>query len=161
MNIVTEISLYIFIRIGRLHHIDCCQQTCLLVYRITIHYDILDNRTQFLVTTRFQPSTDLTIIKISNSHLFVIQQQRNKFMDVICHQIPVRIDNETLIFKEWRGEIHFWTTTFKPLFNFIISPTVHGINHCQTLHDHTHTLRQFLDVRNSAFVLLAHHNTLI
>ena len=55
MYIVTQISLHILIGESRLHGIDGCHQTGVLVHRITVDDDVPDNRTQLLVTTRFQP----------------------------------------------------------------------------------------------------------
>ena len=62
MNIITKIAMNILIRISGLHHVNSSHQTCSLVNRITICYDILDRRTEFDISTLFQPTSNTSII---------------------------------------------------------------------------------------------------
>ena len=82
-------------------------------------------------------------------------------MDIVCNQIAVWIHNETLVLQERRRQVHLRRPAEEPLLHFVISPTACRIHHRQALDDHLDTFRQFVDMGNTALVLLAHHHTLI
>ena len=49
----------------------------------------------------------------------------------------------------------------EPALHLVISPTAGRIDSCQTLHNHLHSVREFVDAWQTTFVLLTHHDTLI
>ena len=100
MYVFTQVSLHILIGEGRFHVIDSRHQTGALIHGIAIRDDILQDRTEFAITTGLQPLTDTSIIQITDSQFLVVEQQRNQFMDIVCHQVLIWIDNKTLIFQE-------------------------------------------------------------
>ena len=161
MHIITEMPLGVLIRIGRLHSIYGSQQTCMLIYRVAIFDDVFDNGTEFLITARLKPLTDSPIIEIADGECLVIQEQGYQLMDIVGNQVPLWINDKALVLQERRRQVHLRTTALEPFFHLFIAPAVVGIHHRQTLHDHPHSLRQFLNTRQSAFILLAHHHALV
>ena len=161
MYVFAEVSFHILVRIGRFHRIDGSHQTSVLVDRITVHDNILHDGTQFLVTTGLQPTADTTCIKITYSQFLVVEQQRYQFVDIVCHQIAFRIDNETLIFQERRREVNRRRSAEEPFLHLIISPTFGGVHDSQSLNEQPDPLWQFVDMRNTAFILLTHHHPFV
>ena len=133
----------------------------MLVDGITVHDDILHDSTQFLITTGLQPTADTTCIKITHSQFLVVEKQRYQFVDIVCHQVTFRIDNETLIFQERRREVYRRRSTEEPFLHLIISPTFGGVNDCQSLNEQPDALWQFVNMRNTTFILLTHHHPFV
>ena len=161
MGIVTEIALNVLIWISGLHRIDSSHQSGTLVNRVTVHHDILHDGTQFLVTTGVQPRTDSPIIEVADGHFLVIEQQGNQFVDIVSHEILVRIHDETLVFQEGRRKVNLWAAALEPVFHLLITPAVGRIDNRQSLHNHSHPLRQFMDMGQTTFILLTHHHPFI
>ena len=99
MHIVTKIASQVLVRIGRFHHVNSSHQSCMLVDRIAVNYDILDSRTEFHITALFQPTCDTTIIQIINGQSLVIKQQGNQFVNIVCYEVLLWIYNETTILQ--------------------------------------------------------------
>ena len=49
----------------------------------------------------------------------------------------------------------------EPALHLVILPSAGRIDSCQTLHNHLHTVRQFVDAWQTTLVLLTHHDTLV
>ena len=62
VDIVTQISSHIFIRIGGLHGIDSSHETCMLVDRIAVHDNVADDGAELLVAARLQPTADTAVV---------------------------------------------------------------------------------------------------
>ena len=99
MYVVTLVAFNVFIRIGRFHYVDSRHKTGYLVCWIFVRNNVLDCRTQFDITTLFQPTGNSTVIQIVTRQAFVVEQQRNQFMNVISNQVTFGVDNETAVLK--------------------------------------------------------------
>ena len=161
VSIITEVALHILIRIGRLHGINGCHQTGVLIHRIAVHHDILHDGAQLLVATRLQPGCDPTVIQITDGQFLILEKQGNQLMDIVSHQILVWVDDKALVLQEGRRHIDLRTTAKEPLLYLLITPAVIRIDNGQTLYNHPHTLGQFLHMGDTAFILLTHHDTLV
>ena len=161
MHIVTKIASQVLIRIGRLHNVNSGHQSCMLIDRIAVNNNILDSRTEFHITALFQPTSDTTIIKIINGQSLVIKQQGNQFVNIICYEVLLWIYDETTILQNGWRHINLHILAQEPALYFIISPTCLRINRRQSLNNHLYTIRQFVDSRQTTFILLTHHHTLI
>ena len=161
VNVITETALYVLIGVSRLHRIDGSHQSGMLIDGIPVDHNISHDGTEFRVATRFQPVTDTSVVQIADCQFLILDEQRHQLMDIVCHQITLRIDNKRLVFQEGRRDIHLRTLPLKPFLYLIISPTINRIHRRQTLYNHLHSVRQLIQMRQSAFILLAHHHALI
>ena len=72
----------------------------MLVCRVSVYDDILDDSAEFCVTTRLKPVAYTPVIQISYCQFFVLNKQRNQFMDIICDKVTVWVYEEGLVFQE-------------------------------------------------------------
>ena len=98
--VITKISLNIHIGVSGFHSIDGSHQSCLLVCRIAVLNDIFNYCTQLCISTLLQPVGQAATIKIALCQPFVLEQQRNQLMDIVCNDILVWIDNKALIAQQ-------------------------------------------------------------
>ena len=133
----------------------------MLVDGITVDDNILDGRTQLHVAALFEPTGNSTVIKVVDGQSLIVQQQGNEFMHIVGHEVTLRVNDETAVFQDGRRQVNLYVLTQEPAFHLVITPTGHRVHRCQTLHNHSHTVGQFIDARQTAFVLLTHHHTLV
>ena len=161
VNIITQIPFHVLIGIGGLHGIDSSHQSSLLVGRIAVLYDVLENRAQLGVSTLLQPVGQSSAIEIAHRQTLMVQQHGYQFMDIICYYIFVWVNDKALISQIRRRDINLGALTKEPALHFIVSPTVLRVDGCQTLNNHLHSVRQLIDTWQTAFVLPTHHDTLV
>ena len=82
-------------------------------------------------------------------------------MNIVCNKILLGINNKTTIFQQRRRHVNFHILAQEPSFHLIITPTALRIDSCQTLDYHLHTVWQLVHSRQTSFIFLAHHDTLI
>ena len=97
VNIVTEISLDILIRIGRLHRIDRSHQACFLVGGITVLDNVFHDGAELGVATLLEPVNQTATVQIALGQLLVLNEQRYQLVNVVGHEIPFRINDEALV----------------------------------------------------------------
>ena len=83
-----------------LHRIAAGMQACVLVFRILVLNDILDDGRHLDVTTLLQPRGDTSVIEVVHTQLLVVQQQGHQFMYVLSNQVTLGVDHEALITQE-------------------------------------------------------------
>ena len=65
MDIVAKCAAQVLIRICGLHGVDGGQQSGLLVYRVALGDDILDDGAQLVVTASVEPLGDTAVVQIA------------------------------------------------------------------------------------------------
>ena len=133
----------------------------MLVDGVLVDNDVLDDRAEFLVTTLLQPGGDTSVVEIADGQFLIIEQQRHQLVDIVGYQVLVRVHDDRLVLQERRTEVHLRALAFKPLLHLVIAPTIQGVDNGHSLYNHPDTLRQLIQMRQTTFILLAHHYTLI
>ena len=161
MNVLTEIAVNVLIGIGGLHDVDGSHQTRMLIGRIAVHHNILDCRAQLHISRLFQPAGNASGIKIVDSQPLVVNQQRYQLVDIISYQVPLRVYHKAVILQHGRGDVNLYVLAEEPALHLIIPPTVLGIDGSKTLNEHLDTVRKLIQTRQTAFILLTHHDAFV
>ena len=161
VDVLALVSPQVGVGIGRLHHVDGRHQARMLVGRIAIDDDVLDDGAELYVTALFQPLCNATAIQVVDGQAFVVQQQRNEFVDIVGYEVALGVHHEAMVFQQRRRDIYLDVLPLEPAFHLVISPTTAGVDGGQALNNHLHAVREFVDTRQTTFVLLAHHHTLV
>ena len=74
--------------------------TSFLVVGVTYVQDILNQGSQFDVTTLFQPLYDASAVEIMDSQLLIGNQHGHQFLHVLSNQVALGVNHEALIAQE-------------------------------------------------------------
>ena len=159
--VVAFVSAQVGVGIGGLHHVDALHQSCPLVSRIAVDDNFLDCRAELDVTALFQPGGNASVVEIAHGQLLVFQQQGYQFMDVVCHEVPLGVNDETAVLQQRRRDVHLDVLAQEPAFHLVIPPSAGRIDGGEALYDHFYAFGQVVDARQTTLVLLAHHDTLV
>ena len=161
MYVVAFVSAQVGVGIGGLHHVDALHQSCPLVSRIAVDDNFLDCRAELDVTALFQPGGNASVVEVAHGQLLVFQQQGYQFMNVVCHEVPLGVDDEAAVLQQRRRDVHLDVLAQEPAFHLVIPPSAGRIDGGEALYDHFYAFGQVVDARQTTLVLLAHHDTLV
>ena len=123
LGIITAISMHVAIRIGRLHGVDGCHESRLLVERIPILHDILQGYTQLGIARHLQPIDDTAAVEIIAGNGLVVEQHGYQVVDIVGHEVSFRVDHKRLVFQPRRREVDIRGFSQEPFLYLFIRPS--------------------------------------
>ena len=129
------------------HGIDGSHESGVLVGRISVCDDVFKLHCRLAVAAGVEPVGESSAVEVSSCYAFVAEEQRDKLLHVLSHEVTFGIDDERLIPEERRREIDFRVLAEEPPFHFVVCPSFCDVDGGESLDNHLHSVRQRVDAR--------------
>ena len=161
VHVVAEVSFDVLIWIGRFHSIYGRHETHPRVGGKLVGHDVLDHGRELLVAARLQPVGYAPAVEVVDGQPLVVDEHGYKFVQVVGHEVTLRVDDEALVAKGCRREVDLHFLALEPALHLVVGPTALDVDGGQSLHDALHALGKLTETGQPTLVLLLHHVALV